>query len=72
MIKLGEQVTDSVTGFSGKVMARSEYLYGCVQVLVQPEGLKDGQPHESQWFDEQRLTTESQAKVGGPQKLPPS
>jgi len=65
MVKLGETVTDSITGFSGVATARSEYLYGCVRVYVEPPGLKDELPIEGKWFDEQRLG-DSAAEVGGP------
>ena len=72
MIKLGAKVQDEFTGFKGVVTARTEYLYGCIRVLVQPEGLKDGVPVEAQWFDEQRLSKQSKAKAGGPGATPPS
>jgi hypothetical protein len=69
---LGEMVKDKVTGFTGMVMARTEYLNGCVQVLVQPKGCdKEGKPKESVWMDEQRFTAHSNAKAGGPQPTPP-
>ncbi len=69
---LGTQTKDTVTGFAGYIMARTEYLNGCVQYLVQPEGLKpDGSPMASEWFDEQRLAIASGADAGGPQKTPP-
>jgi len=72
MIKLGSKVKDTISGFEGIVVGRAEYLYGCVQILVQPEGLKeDGQPVASRWMDEQRFTEDSTAKAGGPQNEPP-
>ena len=72
MVKLGQMVQDRMTGFKGIVMARTEYLNGCVQVLVQPKGCdKEGKPKESQWMDEQRFTAHSNAKAGGPQKTAP-
>ncbi len=73
MTELGSFVIDSVSGFDGVVIGRAEYLYGYVQLLVQPKSLQEnGQPTESRWLDEQRFTTESEAKVGGPQKSPPT
>lgn len=72
MVKLGSMVTDSITGFAGLVMARTEYLYGCVSVLVQPTNVTtEGKPQEAAWIDEQRLTVRSKAKAGGPQLTPP-
>lgn len=69
-IELGSKVTDSITGFSGAVVARAEFLYGCVRLEVQPEGLQEGKPIEPQWFDEQRFG-KSTAKTGGPGDVPP-
>lgn len=71
MVKLGSKVKDSITGFTGVATARAVYLYGCVQVLVQPGKLENGKIVESHWFDEQRLDTVSAAKSGGPQPVPP-
>jgi len=70
-IKLGEKAVDSLSGFSGIATARTEYLYGCVRVLLEPAGLKpDGTLHDGLWFDEQRLTQDSDAQAGGPQAVP--
>ena len=55
MIKLGDKVKDKLTGFNGTVVARAEYLFGCVWVCVVPEKLHDDKPIEDVWFDEQRL-----------------
>jgi hypothetical protein len=70
MVKLGARVTDRISGFTGIATGRSEYLYGCVRILVEPEALHDGKPVEAQWFDEQRLTEQSPAKTGGPMPTP--
>ncbi len=73
MIELGAKVTDSMTGFEGVVIARVEYLNGCVSLEVQPESLgKEGSPLKPEWFDEQRLDAESKVTVGGPGDTPPS
>jgi hypothetical protein len=47
--KMGDQVEDIVSGYSGVVTAFVEYLWGCEQVLV-GRADKDGKP-ESEWFD---------------------
>jgi hypothetical protein len=70
MVKLGERVMDRITKFEGIATARSEYLYGCVRILVEPTELKDGKPVEGQWFDEQRVDNESDVKTGGPGPTP--
>ena len=71
MVKLGDKVRDSITGFGGIVIARAEYLNGCISLQVEATKLKDGEPIEAHWFDEQRLTNASKAKAGGPQSHPP-
>jgi len=72
MVKLGQKVRDKITGLEGIATARTEFLYGCVRVLIDPEGLHDGKPIESQWLDEQRLEEKPTAKIGGPGSAPPS
>lgn len=71
MIELGQKVQDSLTGFEGVATARTEYLYGCVRVLVEPGLLKDGKPIEGEWFDEQRIDADSEVKTGGPGRVAP-
>lgn len=55
MIRLGAKVRDKVTGLTGIVVCRSEWLHGCVRIVVQPQELKDGKPVESSVFDEPSL-----------------
>lgn len=54
MFALGLQVKDHITGFTGFVTGRVEYLTGCAQYLVQPE-CEDNKWCEARWFDENRL-----------------
>ena len=68
MVKLGEKYRDSITGFEGIATARVTYLYGCVRVAL--EGTT--KPGESVYFDEQRLTKNSDATSGGDMSAPPS
>jgi len=56
-VKLGQKVTDKLSGFTGIVAAITKYLYGCVSILVKPEGLDEkGEPKDGKWFDEPQLT----------------
>ena len=55
MIKLGDRVKDSITGFKGIAIARSEWLNGCKRIEIQPEILKDGKIVEADWFDERQI-----------------
>ena len=64
--KLGFVYEDLITGFKGTATARTEYLYGCVRVCLEPGGLIDGKPRAEAWFDEQRLFPGSLATAGGP------
>lgn len=68
MVKLGVKVKDSITGFMGVAVSRTEYLYGCVRVGVEGEA----KPGEIYYFDEQRLTVETNAISGGNMPTPPS
>lgn len=77
-INLGDKVKDSVTGFEGIAIARTEWLHGCFRILVQPQKLtKDGAPHESLNVDEPQLTVVGVKRVkngsrttGGPMPSP--
>jgi hypothetical protein len=68
MIALGSIVKDSVTGLTGVAVCRSEWLWGCVRIGVQPQGFKDGKPYDEVWFDEARLVSarEDSLSTGGP------
>lgn len=55
MIKLGQKVKDKVTGFTGIVIGKAEYLTGCNQYGVQPKVTKEQKVDSAIWFDEGRL-----------------
>lgn len=57
-IKMGDTVTDLITGYSGVVTGQCEYITGCTQILVQPP-VKDGVWQESKWIDIDRLEVNS-------------
>jgi hypothetical protein len=60
-LKLGDTVKDKMTGFTGVVTGRAEFLYTVPSVKVQPQGLKeDGSPKEAVWFEEPQLTLVTQ------------
>lgn len=72
--ELGGVVKDIVTGFSGVITARAEYLTGCMQYSVTSKTLQSGNVI-SGWFDEDRLKATGGKKIklnvkvaGGPQK----
>lgn len=82
MIKLGDEVVDSITGFNGVAYGKTDYLNGCSRIAVQSRELKDGKPVELQWIDEAQLASclpdEGQEErvtvgvepTGGPQSNP--
>jgi hypothetical protein len=64
--ELGERVKDCVTGFSGVIMARSEFFTGCDQYGIAETKLnKEGKRGDWEYFDETRLI-----KTGKGIKLP--
>lgn len=55
-IKLGSLVKDSITGFTGIAIGRTEFGFGCIHIRVQAQGLtKTGDPIPVQSFDDQRI-----------------
>ena len=55
-IKLGQEVKDKVTGFSGIATSVTEFMYGCRRISVDPRELsKDGKLKENLIFDEPQL-----------------
>ena len=50
--EMGDLVKDRVTGFTGIVMGRTQWIYGCDRIWVQPQELKDGKKVEMDSFDE--------------------
>jgi hypothetical protein len=54
-IKLGQKVKDTITDMEGIAIGRTEYLNGCIRILVQPRQLKDGVPVDAVWIDEPQL-----------------
>jgi len=65
---LGDKVKDTVTPFKGVVIARTEYLNGCIRYQVQPTDLKDGAPQEATSFDEEQLRLVTAKKKKAPAK----
>jgi len=43
-IELGDKVEDIYTGFKGTVMAKTEFINGCVQFSIVPKWTKDKDP----------------------------
>ena len=52
---LGKKGKDKITGFTGILTARCEFLTGCNRYCIQPQELKDGKPIDSIYFDEAQI-----------------
>ena len=68
-IKLGDTARDTLTGLTGAVVARHEYLNGCVRLSLQPNKLKDGKPVDWSVFDIEQIELVKAAK---PRRVLPS
>jgi len=53
-IKLGDKVRDKITGFVGIATARTEFMNGCIQYVVQGKSHKNQMP-DGIGIDEQSL-----------------
>ncbi len=53
-VQLGSKVKDKITGFTGIVSGRAEYLYGTPHVWVEAPTTTDGKTPD-QWIDESRV-----------------
>jgi hypothetical protein len=76
-IKLGSQVEDLVSGFTGIATARIEYLNGCTQYCIAPRAV-DNKIVENQYFDHAQLKVIAEGSVkvdpydtGGPSRYCP-
>ena len=54
-IELGDKVRCKITGFTGIVVARTEFLNGCVQCDILPKGDKKNKMPEANGIDQQSL-----------------
>jgi len=82
-IKLGDEVKDQISGFTGTVVAITEWLNGCRRITIQPRMLHEGKPVENSTFDAEQIMKLKggpplpQERHGGPsiqpnQHLPPT
>ena len=76
-ITLGSKCRDTISGFTGIVVAITNWLNGCQRITIQPQELKDGKPIESHTFDVQQVevveakaAVEPEKRPGGPSIAP--
>lgn len=68
-LNLGDKVKDKITGFTGIVTARLEYLNGCLRMQVTPDKLdKDGEMRDGMVLDVEQLVL---IKAGVHEPAPP-
>lgn len=73
-IRVGDEAKDSITGYKGIVIAKTEWLNGCARLTIQPQELHDGKPIEAHTFDENQLilikakSHEAVRDTGGPRE----
>lgn len=63
MIKLGDKLRDTITGFQGIATSKHEYLTGCTQYGLQATIKKDGNLPQIEYFDENRLSVVKEKQV---------
>ena len=73
VVKLGQEVRHTVTGFTGIAVSLTQFMQGCRRVEVQPRVDKEGKLPELACFDEPELEVigcgvfvEKAKKTGGP------
>lgn len=70
--ELGKKAKDRVTGFTGVITGRSDFIAGCRQYCLAPPINAEGKIVDSHWFDEERIdiigdgVSLTATKTGGP------
>ena len=62
-IDLGDEARDTITGYRGVVIARTQWLTGCDRLTLQPPVDKEGKVPENASFDEPYLELVKAGKV---------
>lgn len=60
-VELGDEVTDSVTGFIGIATAASIFLNGCRRIQITPKADATGKYQDERWLDEPQLKVTKRA-----------
>lgn len=62
---LGLEGRDIITGFTGIITGRADYVAGCRQYCLQP-ACSNGKFEQAQWFDEERvrISADPRARLG--------
>ncbi|WP_172332544.1 hypothetical protein [Mangrovicoccus sp. HB161399] len=54
-VAMGDKVKDTLTGFTGVVIAHAEHMTGCNQLYVLPQSEKENEIKDGHWFDIERI-----------------
>lgn len=54
-VNLGDRVKDKISGMIGIAIGRTEWMFGCLRIVVQAEALHDGKAIDPTTFDEPQL-----------------
>jgi hypothetical protein len=68
-IELGDRIKDRITKVEGIAVGITYWLYGCVRIVIQPEGLKDGKPLDTVCVDAPQCDIVKKAAVKRPEVL---
>lgn len=68
-INLGDTCKDTISGFEGVCIARTEWLNGCVRVTIAPQKLHEGKLLESCCFDVEQVEL---VKAAPPREVKPT
>lgn len=75
-LKLGDKAKDQISGFTGTIVAITEWLNGCRRITIQPSALHDGKPVENATFDAEQIEKVEEGpkldptRTGGPSIAP--
>lgn len=75
-VNLGDVARDTITGFTGVVIAETKWLHGCRRLTIQPQELKDGKPVDACSFDDPQVelvrpkAAKTTSDTGGPRPEP--
>jgi len=75
-LKLGDKAKDQISGFTGTIVAITEWLNGCRRITIQPSSLHEGKPVENSTFDAEQVEKVSTGprlsaiRSGGPSIAP--
>lgn len=74
--QIGDKIKDVISGAEGIVVARTEWMYGCIRLTCSPQTLKDGVPAANFTVDEpQAIVLEHGAvpnTIGEPDQAEPA